>query len=498
MNTFEQLLPGLWLFRDTCNVYLLKHGDRAIAIDFGSGSWMGNLPELGINKLEHIFLTHHHTDQCAGLQKQTIWPFSIHAPAGENEFLNPESVLVKTAAHYKFEIGCPGSYSILPGGIPGICYDVMVGFEQCFWNTHRLRFLQTPGHGPNACSIIIDHEDKQIVFCGDAVYKNGTIHQPFHLEWDHWTGSGALSAWEGIKRLSGICIDLLCPSHGSIIETDSAATLDVLKKRLMAFYDAKGNISAGEPDNFLEPEILTCGARKVLPELYQFGLNGYLLLSSTGEALIVDPTIRDILPLKQLLAELGKVRPTTAVVSHYHNDHCDAAPWLKKEYGTKIWLHPAVAKPLSDVLAFPGPWLPPFNIIPDKLWPENGEWQWNEYLFNIAFQPGQTWWHTLFHTKIDNKKVAFTGDLCAPSSRYNGTGGFCAYNRSYFKEGFTRSAELLLNWKPDIIAAGHGQYFNFSESKFHKMIEWSDKALKAVSDLCPSGDLNKDYYYWNK
>ena len=72
----------LWLFRDTCNVYVVRDGSTAIAIDFGSGRWLEALPALGISRLEHVFLTHHHADQCHGLQARPTWPFSVHAPAG--------------------------------------------------------------------------------------------------------------------------------------------------------------------------------------------------------------------------------------------------------------------------------------------------------------------------------------------------------------------------------------------------------------------------------
>ena len=71
----EKLLPGLLCVRDICNVYLLQKGDEAIAIDFGSGKWLSQLPKLGIRRLTHVFLTHHHADQCEGLLKKKKWPF---------------------------------------------------------------------------------------------------------------------------------------------------------------------------------------------------------------------------------------------------------------------------------------------------------------------------------------------------------------------------------------------------------------------------------------
>ena len=51
-----------------------------------------------------------------------------------------------------------------------------------------------------------------------------------------------------------------------------------------------------------------------------------------------------------------------------------------------------------------------------------------------------------------------------------------------------------MDWKPDIIANGHGTYVTFSREYFQKVMRWSKKSEAAVQALCPSGDLNTDYY----
>jgi glyoxylase-like metal-dependent hydrolase (beta-lactamase superfamily II) len=487
----EQLLPDLWRFEDTCNVYVVKRGQRAIAIDFGSGRWMAQLPALGISGLDHVFLTHHHADQCAGLQAQATWPFTIHAPAGEEKFLDPAQL-----ARGSFEIqwkGCPNSYAALPGGVPNARYD-MAGFTDLFWGDQRIRFVHTPGHGPNACSIILDHAGKQVVFCGDAAHAGATLWHPYHLEWDHWTGQGALAAWEGLVRLHGIGVDLLCPSHGPVVADKPRAILKELSDRVMAFYLAKGQISPGENDDYLTPTALACGAWRVLPSLYQFGTNGYLLRSSSGEGLVVDPQLPDMPALQALLDELGDVRVTACAVSHYHFDHCDGVPYLQSHYGAKAYLHPWVAEPLRDVSNMDVPWLPKGPILADELWPEDGTWRWHEYEFRVAPWPGQTRWHCVFMAKIDGQKVALGGDSFQPTSRWNGTGGFCAYNGSRFEEGFAASAQLLIDWKPDVVACGHATYYRFHASKFRKIIRWAKSAQRATAALCPSGELEQDYY----
>ena len=488
---FEELLPGFWKFYDTCNVYLLKNGNKAIAIDFGSGKWMAELPSLGITNLEHVLLTHHHDDQCDGLLKRGDWPFEIHAPSGEELFLSPEKKEEFHCAPW-FGSGCPLSYAAPRGRINNIKYD-LAGFGFFFWNDLRMRVIHTPGHGQNACSIMIPIKNKQIVCCGDAAHDGATIWEPYHLEWDHWTGAGVLAAWEGIERLHGIGIDMLCPSHGPAIKKNPRNMLRILSGKLLRLYRQKGQISPGEPDLNIKGEKLDCGAWRYLPHLYQFGNNGYLLVSEKGDALVVDPTTSDIKALEALCKELT-VTPSAMAVSHFHFDHCDAIPELRSRYGAKAWLHPSVAEPWKDPEHTILPWILPKCLGPFELWPEHGVWSWNEYSFKVAPWPGQTWWHCVFMAKIDGRNVMFAGDSFQPSAIWNGTGGFCAYNNSRFLDGYVPSAQLALDWRPDIMAAGHTNCYHFSAKKFVKIQRWARKAHDALLALCPSGDLEKDYY----
>jgi glyoxylase-like metal-dependent hydrolase (beta-lactamase superfamily II) len=500
----EQLLPGLWRFEDHCNVYVVQVGERAIAVDFGSGRWLSRLPELGIQRLEHVFLTHHHADQCAGLQAQATWPFTIHAPAGEQPFLDP--ALQAQGTFDRRYRGCPNSYKVLRGGVPNVRYDTMAGFTDTFWGNQRIRFIHTPGHGPNACSVILDHAGKQVVFCGDAAHAGATLWEPYHLEWDHWTGAGALAAWEGVLRLHGVGVDLLCPAHGPVVQARPRAMLKELADRLIMFYQAKGQISPGENDDYLTPVMLACGARQVLPNLYQFGENGYLLCAANGEGLVIDPFHVDMPALNALLDELsaggamGKapIHITATTSTHYHADHCDAAPELRERFGARVVLHPWVAEALAGDLPLEVPWLPLQPVTADELWPQRGTWQWNEYEFMVAPWPGQTRWHCAFMASIAGQRVLWGGDSFQPSSRWNGTGGFCAYNGSRFTEGFAASAQLVLDWKPQVIACGHSTYYRFHASRFNKIKRWAKATEKATTALCPSGNLEQDYYAINR
>lgn len=487
-----ELRPGLFRFDDTCNVYLVVQHGKSIAIDFGSGAWLEQAAAMGLPAPEHLLLTHHHADGVGGLLQRADWPLVIHAPAGEQAFLDPDRVAQFWRS--RRDGGTPASYSVIARGIPApIRYD-LGGFADWFWGSSRVRFLHTPGHGPHALSVLLDHAGEQVVFCGDAAHAGATIHQPYMLEWDHWTGSGALAAWEGIERLRQLRIDLLCPGHGPAIEGSPRTMLATLARKLLAFYQAKGNICPEEADRYVAPEFLASGAARILPNLAIAGTNTWVLTSRTGEALVFDPWLTEMPALEALLEELGKPKVTAATATHFHFDHSDGLPLLRERFGTRIFLHPRVASPLAPIHDIDAPWLPATPVLPDTTLPLAGTWTWNEYEFRVAHFPGQTWWHAAFMTKVDGKRVFFGGDNFQANSRWNGTGGFSSFNGSRFREGFEASAKLVLEWKPQIFANGHNEYYRFSPSQFRKIAKWALRAEAATQALCPSGNLEEDYY----
>jgi glyoxylase-like metal-dependent hydrolase (beta-lactamase superfamily II) len=238
---------------------------------------------------------------------------------------------------------------------------------------------------------------------------------------------------------------------------------------------------------------MACGAWRVLPHLYQFGANSFLLVSRTGEGLVVDPQLADLDRLEPLMQELGLSRIAVATASHYHLDHSDGLGRLRDRYGTRSWVHPWVAEPIADRHRYDVPWLPVESVPVDRLLPESGLFHWQEYRFRSHPFPGQTRWHTAIDGEIDGCRVLFSGDNYQPPSRWNGTGGFCAYNGSRFREGFARSAALVLELAPDLICNGHGCVYRFAPSHYRRIARWSAAAEGAVQDLCPSTDWLIDY-----
>lgn len=489
-KSWQFLERDLFLFPEACNVYLLRCGDRGLAIDFGSGRWLDHLEEVGVRQVEQVVLTHAHRDQCYGLYRRGTGPWEVHLPQGDARLLRAEGLREFWGTYQK--AGCPSCYAAPCLPVANAQADMAPDAERRL-GPARLCALSTPGHTPGALTYLVEWRGRHLAFCGDAVGVGGKIHQPFHLEWDHWTPGGVLAAWYGLERLSYCHFDWLLPSHGPPVTRGARACVRLAQQRLMALIRAKGSVCPGERNRWADLEPLECGAFRVLPHLYHFGANSFLLVSESGAGLVVDPFLADIDRLEPLLRELGIDRVEAATASHYHLDHSDGLNRVRDQWGAEVWLHPWVAAPIRDRDRYDVPWLPAAHVVPDHLWPERGKWHWREYCLEVHPFPGQTWWHCAFAAPIDGQWVLFSGDNFQPPSRWNGTGGFCAFNGSRFQEGFSRSAQLVLDLAPDLICNGHGCVYRFAASHYRRILRWSAQAERAVRDLCPSEEWLVDY-----
>ncbi|MFA6108856.1 MAG: MBL fold metallo-hydrolase [Candidatus Latescibacterota bacterium] len=489
-DSWIHLGPDLFLWPDACNVYLLRDGERALAIDYGTGAWRRHLDRIQVRRVEQVVLTHTHRDQLCGLYREPDPTLTVHLPAGDAALVGAEEVEHFWVVYQTN--GCPASYAAPRGPVPHARADLTADTETRIGPV-RLCAIATPGHTQGALSYLVEWRGRHLAFCGDAVHAGGTIHQPYHLEWDHWTPSGCLAAWHGLERLGYCGFDALLPSHGPPILERPRSCLSQVQRRLLQLIRAKGSVCAGEPNRWVDLEPTSCGAWRVLPHLYQFGANSFLLVSRAGEGLVVDPQLVDLSRLEPLMQELGLSRISVGTASHYHLDHSDGLGQLRDRYGACSWVHPWVAEPILDRNRYDLPWLPTASVPVDRLLPENGPFRWQEYRFRSHAFPGQTRWHTAFDGEIDGCRVLFSGDNYQPPSRWNGTGGFCAYNGSRFSEGFGRSAALVLELAPDLICNGHGCVYRFAPSHYRRIVRWSQTAEAAVRELCPSTDWLADY-----
>ena len=164
---FKKILPNLYLFKDACNVYVLKDGDEAIVIDFGSGACYNALPEIGVEKIRHVLLTHAHRDQCYGLASKDNWPFDIHCSNEDAPFFHPDRL--QTFWKTLQSGGCPANYAASRKPLPCVKGDLGESSE-LHWRNITVGVVPTPGHTRGALTYVVNWNGKAIAFCGDAAH----------------------------------------------------------------------------------------------------------------------------------------------------------------------------------------------------------------------------------------------------------------------------------------------------------------------------------------
>src|SRR4051794_10061563 len=154
---------GVTLFRDTCNVYVLRTGREAVLIDFGSGAVLDHLDELGIDRVTDVLLTHHHRDQVQGL--------ALAAAAGARIWVPPveQDLVARADAHWQTR-QVVNDYDLRQDRF-SILEQVPVAGTVSEYRTVRygdwdVYTLPTPGHTIGSVTYVVG----RLAFCGDLLY----------------------------------------------------------------------------------------------------------------------------------------------------------------------------------------------------------------------------------------------------------------------------------------------------------------------------------------
>ncbi|MCA2010587.1 MBL fold metallo-hydrolase [Pararhodobacter sp. CCB-MM2] len=172
-----------------CNITLLRHEDRVILFDVGSGSDFqpsaGLLPEtldtLGVapEEITHLVITHGHPDHIWGLLDDFDEPFLPEAQIfmGRSEFdywRDPNTVSTIDPARQSFAVGAERRLSAVA--------DLVTFFEDGEEILPGILARMTPGHTPGHMSFELRDGSESLMVVGDAI---GNHHVGFERpEWE--------------------------------------------------------------------------------------------------------------------------------------------------------------------------------------------------------------------------------------------------------------------------------------------------------------------------
>jgi glyoxylase-like metal-dependent hydrolase (beta-lactamase superfamily II) len=447
-----QISPNLYLLRDTCNVYVLKDGDRALLIDFGSGHVLTLLGQIGVTKVEGILHTHHHRDQSQGDHRAVEARIPVHVPAHERHlFEDAENFWRNRRVFHLYYVR--NDFFTLTRNVP--VAGVLRDYEKFRWGPYEFLVYPTPGHTLGSVSLVGKVDGKEVAFSGDLLHSPGKVVNLFDLQYQYGSPDGVDFAVFSLTKLRELGPELVCPSHGEPFGNPDAGFADLIEK-LKGWYQAYSPGSALTVENkpFAVTPHLVCA--------HQTTSTFYTLISDSGKALFVDygaaswnffsglysaaPVLDRMRFVEHTIPELkaryGLKSVDVAMPSHMHDDHLNGFPHLVRHHGSKVWCY----ENMVDILEKPrgnnlGCILPePIQV--DRAFRHGETFKWEEFEFTVAHSPGHTEYQMAMFADIDGARVAFTGDALFPAPS---------------QAPYLKSIRTILEHQPTLIAPGHGK-----------------------------------------
>ncbi|MFC4243651.1 MBL fold metallo-hydrolase [Gryllotalpicola reticulitermitis] len=506
----EEVTPGVHLVRDTCNVYLVENsgsGERtAIAIDFGSGLALDALAELGIARITHVLMTHHHRDQGQGLPRAVAAGIPIHVPPVEQDlFAAVDEMWAMRALANDYNLR-QDRFSILDR-VP-IAGTVPEYREHDFGGV-AVTTIPTPGHTMGSVTYLLDRGGRRIAFSGDLIYAPGKVWSLAATQWSYTENEGPAMSVLSCLLLAAEEPQLLLPSHGEPM-TDASNALALLGRRMQAYVDSR-RPSPWDLSEMLDDPFVSITEHLLLN--WTANSCSYVLLSGTGEALLIDygydmstgwPAGTDRASRRPWLASLpalrrryGVTRIEVALGTHYHDDHVAGFNLLREVEGTEIWLPEHVADIMAAPLRtdLPCQWFDP--IPADRRLELGGTVEWRGIRITTHDLPGHTRFAAAFEFEVDGVRVLATGDqqtgLGVPGVEREILN--YQYRNRFRRDDYIDSAALYRRVAPGLMISGHWRgrwvddaYLTMLEDEGRELAELHS-ALLPLDGASPDGGM---------
>ena len=211
-----KLDQDLFVWTDTCNVYVVRDGAAALLIDLGDGSVLEHLREIGVTRVEWVLFTHHHREQCQGAPRLQGTGARVAGPEAERDLFEKPAAFRKMSVSLGDKFTIHGSSYVRPP-IQPIPLDRAFNTNDTFaWHGREFLCLGTPGNSPGGMSYLLRHGDRWIAFSGDVMLEGARMHTWFDTEWDYGFAAGIQALRRSVALLADRPLALLLPSHGPV------------------------------------------------------------------------------------------------------------------------------------------------------------------------------------------------------------------------------------------------------------------------------------------
>jgi glyoxylase-like metal-dependent hydrolase (beta-lactamase superfamily II) len=494
----RKLTENLFLFEDTCNVYVVRDGTSAVLIDFGSGRILEHLPGLGITNVDWILHTHHHRDQCQGDRRAVEREIPIAVPAHERHlFVDAENFWRNRRVFHLYYVR--NDFNTVTRNIP--VDRVLDDYSTLRWNKTEFFVLPAPGHTLGSIALVAKVDGKQVAFSGDLMCAPGKIPNLYDTQINYGGAEGIDLGIYSLARLREQKPELLCPSHGEPMGNPDGA-IDETIRRLSDYF----RFQVGDPTETHRPLAVS-------PHLvahHQTTASFYAIISDSGKALFidygsaswnhfstmmeataVDDRIRFVEhSIDRLKREYGLKSVDVAMPTHMHDDHMNGFPHLARRYGTRIWCY----ENMVDVFERPrGHNLGCILAEPVKISRafRHGEtFRWEEFDFEITHSPGHTEYQMALYSTIDGNRVAFTGDAFFAKEKDGALRHNLIFRNHVENDSHLKSIHNLIAHEPAMICPGHGRPFAVDKPAMLATLDKFKKQQQFFFDLLPDGEAD--------
>lgn len=488
----KQISTTLFLYEDTCHVYVIKMGDKAVLIDFGNGAVLDHLAEIGIREVTDVLMTHHHRDQGQGLRQAVEKGIKLWVPHAEQDLfqhVNEHWQRREIDNNYNMR---QDRFSLLYSvPIQGTLKD----YETYYFNGVSFSIAPTPGHTTGSISIFVSIDGQSVAFTGDLIYGPGKVWSLSATQWSYNGAEGIPYSVLSLLYLKERKPDVLLPSHGQLM-ANPAEAIDQLVDRFTQLMKARDQ----NPRLFLFREK---PYMEITPHLLQNRTsfsNSYVLLSESKKALIIDygydfigglasGTDRAarrpwLYTLPYLKETYGVEKIEVVLPTHFHDDHVAGFNLLREVEGTEVWCPENFADILENPKNYNLPclWFDPIPV--DRRIPLEKTFEWEEYRFQLFEQSGHTLYAVAIQFEVDGKSVLAIGD------QYQGEAYNYVYSNKFRIWDYAESARLYEKLRPDLLISGHYNPIYVSEAYLETIKCKGTTLEKLHHDLLPLDDFN--------
>jgi len=471
--------PSVALFRDTCNVYVLRTGREGVLVDFGDGRVLDHLEELEIERVTDVLLTHHHRDQLGGLRRAVEAGIRVWAPPFEAELIaDADAHWLRRPIDIDYDLR-EDRFSLLES-VP--VTGTVAEYRTVAYGAFEVYTLPTPGHTPGSVTYLVHIDGRKLAFTGDLLYGDGKVWSLAATQWSYSGVEGQEATIISCARLAAREPELALPSHGEPIE-DVQGALARVRARLGELIELRLGESSGVEDRLANP------FQSITPHLLRnrtTSANSYLLLSESGAALGIDFGYDLATARRPLLWSVHGLRVEAVLVTHYHDDHVAGLNLLRDVEGTQVWAPEHVAPVLEDPKRYDLPCLWPDPIPVDRALTLETPFAWHEYELTAYPFPGHTLYAAALAFEVDGRRIVATGDQYSPLTlNYQ-------YRNRFRRRDFVQTGELMRALRPDIIIGGHFFPHDVTDEYLDRLVADAAQVAQLHDELLPAEGFGEE------